>query len=278
VSSVLALASAVFFGFGDFCGGLSSRRLPVWQVAAGSQVLGLPVLAVGLAVVSAPVVSPGDLVNGVIGGVAGLIGLALLYGALADGTMSVVAPITGAVAASVPVLVDVVFGTRLDGRQWAGVVVAIVAIVLLAGPGRVSLTSSLALRAVGAGLGFAAFFVAWSRTSIDSGLWPLLAARGVTIPIALGMALVVVRRPGARSSDSGRRVWGLVALTGVLDMAANVSLALALQRGSLGVVSVLSSLYPAVTAVVAIAILGERPGRFESIGIGGAVVAAILLA
>jgi drug/metabolite transporter (DMT)-like permease len=61
-------------------------------------------------------------------------------------------------------------------------------------------------------------------------------------------------------------------------MSANVSLALALQRGSLGVVSVLSSLYPAVTALVAIAILGERPGRFESIGIGGAVVAAILLA
>jgi drug/metabolite transporter (DMT)-like permease len=277
VSSILALASAVFFGFGDFCGGLSSRRLPVWTVAAGSQVLGLPVLAVGLLVVSAPSVTTGDLVAGAVGGVAGLIGLALLYGALADGTMSIVAPITGAVAASVPVLVDLVLGTRLTGRQWVGVAVALAAILLLAGPGRPSLTPALALRAIGAGLGFAAFFVAWSQTSVESGLWPLVAARGVSIPIAVAVAVIAAGRRPAGPGGS-RSVWALVAVTGVLDMAANVSLTLGLQRGSLGVVSVLSSLYPAVTAVVAIAVLGERPGRFESVGIGGAVVAAILLA
>lgn len=275
MSSLLALGSALFFGFGDFFGGLATRRLPVWWVAAGSQVLGLPVLAVGLVLVEAPEVRSIDVLNGAIGGLAGLIGLTLLYASLAAGTMSVVAPITGAVAAVVPVIVDLALGTELVARQWVGVVVAVAAIVLLAGPGRVSLTPRLATQAFGAGLAFAAFFVALSQTSVDAGLWPLVGARALSLPIAVVMAALTVRGRGA---PAWRSALGIVALTGVLDMAANVSLALGLQRGSLGIVSVLSSLYPAVTSLVAIGVLGERPGRFEWVGIGGAVVAAVLLA
>ncbi len=276
MSSLLALGSALFFGLGDFCGGLATRRLPVWWVAAGSQLLGLPVLVVGLAVVEATEVGIADLGFGALGGVAGLVGLALLYASLAAGTMSVVAPITGAVAAAVPVVVDLALGTVLSGRQWVGVVVAVVAIVLLAGPGRVSLSPRLVGQAVGAGLAFAAFFVALSATSVESGVWPLVGARVVTLPIAIGAAALTTRRAGA-VPDWRPAAW-IVGLTGVLDMAANVSLALGLQRGALGVVSVLSSLYPAVTALVAIALLGERPGRFEWVGITGAVAAAVLLA
>lgn len=272
MSSALALASAACFGIGDFLGGLSSRRLPVWVVAAGSQVAGLPLLALGFLVVPVVAITPGDIVNGAIGGVAGLVGLALLYGALADGTMSVVAPITGVTAAAVPVVVDVVFGTVLDGRQWLGIGVALVAILLLAGPGRPAISPALAARALAAGLAFAAFFVAWSRTSLDSGLTPLVAARVASVPIAL-----VLGWRAARGSRPGGRVVWLVVAAGVLDMGANMALTLALQRGSLGVVSVLSSLYPAVTALAAILVLGERPGRFEAVGIGLAVVAAALL-
>ena len=271
-SSLFALAGALFYGFGDFFGGISAKRMPVWWVAAGSQVLGLPVLVVGLVVIEATDVTTPDLVWGAVGGVAGVVGLALLYQSLAEGTMSLVAPITGVVAAGVPVLVGLALGEVLDTRQWTGVVVGIVAIVLLAGPGGASLSLGLLARAMGAGAGFALMFIALAQTAEASGMWPLVGARAASIPLALFVAFRSGRPHGSSSA------WGLVVLTGLLDQSANVAVTVALQRGPLGVNSVLASLYPAVTALAAIALLGERPGRFEAVGIVAAISAAVLLA
>ncbi len=271
-SSLFALAGALFYGFGDFFGGLSAKRTPVWWVAAGSQVLGLPVLVVGLVVIPAAEVTGSDLVWGAVGGVAGVFGVALLYQSLAEGTMSLVAPTTGVVAAGIPVLVGLALGEVLDPRQWIGVAVGMVAILLLAGRGGGSLSLRLAIRAVGAGTGFALMFVALAQTTEASGVWPLVGARAASIPIAVFIA-VRSGRPGA-----SRSAWGLVALAGLLDQSANLAVVVALQRGPLGVNSVLASLYPAITAIAAIAFLGERPGRFEAVGIVAAVAAALLLA
>ena len=106
MNQLLALVSAVLFGVADFTGGFVTRRLPVWKVIAWSQLLGLPLLVVGLLVVPAEEVTALDLALGAIGGIAGLVGLAILYSTLAAGTMSVVAPISGAVAAAIPVIFD----------------------------------------------------------------------------------------------------------------------------------------------------------------------------
>jgi uncharacterized membrane protein len=106
MSQTLALISAVLFGVADFAGGFASRRLPVWKVIPWSQLIGLVLLFVGLLVVPAEEVTRDDLLWGAVGGLAGLAGLALLYSTLAAGTMSVVAPISGATAAAIPVLFD----------------------------------------------------------------------------------------------------------------------------------------------------------------------------
>ena len=271
MTPLLALASSVLFGLGDFGGGLATRRFAPLRVVAWSQLLGAPVLAVGLLVVPAPTAGWVDLAWGAGGGLAGLAGLVLLYGALAGGTMSLVAPITGAVAAAVPVAVDILGGTRLSGLQVGGVVIALAAIVLLSGSGRGSLSPALAGRAVAAGLGFATVLVALAQTDVGSGAWPLVGARAVSIPLAFLLA--------SRVAGSGiRGGLGLLAVVGALDQAANVALALAIQRGPLAVAAVLSSLYPAVTAVAAIVALSERPHRPEVLGIGLAVVAAVVLA
>ena len=274
MSQLLALASAVLFGVADFAAGYASRIMPVWRVASWSQLLGLPVLAVGLLIVPAEEVAASDLVFGALGGVAGLTGLVILYATLAAGTMSVVAPITGAAAATIPVLFDLLSGVRLTRMEWLGIILAIGA-VLLVGFDREArhISPKLLLQALSAGLAFALFFIALGQTSPESGLWPLVAARSVSIPIAFGVASI----SGVAARPTGRHLrW--VAGIGATDMAANVTITLALQRGPIGISSVLSSLYPAVTALAAVLVLRESPTSRQRIGIALALAAVLALA
>jgi drug/metabolite transporter (DMT)-like permease len=263
MSQVLALVSAAFYGFADFVGGTATRRLPVWKVTAWSQMLGVGILVLGFLVVPVERVTAADLLWGAAAGVAGVIGLAILYSTLAAGTMTIVAPISGATAAAVPVLFDVLSGTTLTSRQWIGIGLAFGAVVLV-GFERSARSADRRLvgRAIAAGFLFGLFFIMFSRTDSASGLWPLAAARAATIPVAFLGAFLT----GTASAPS-RRDLGLLAFLGNLDMAANVALALALQRGPLGVNAVLSSLYPAFTAVTAIAVHHERPDAHQILGV-----------
>jgi drug/metabolite transporter (DMT)-like permease len=123
-----------------------------------------------------------------------------------------------------------------------------------------------------AGVGFAVFFIFISQTDEASGFWPLLGARGMTIPLAFLLHRAV--EPAIRPDGVGLR-W--VAVAGLFDMAANLLVAAALQRGPLGIVSVLSSLYPVVTALVAVAILRERLSSTQLAGVALAMTAVVLL-
>jgi drug/metabolite transporter (DMT)-like permease len=273
MNQVLAAAAAIFYGFADFAGGFATKRLSVWKVMAWAQLLGLGLLAVGLVVVPATEVTGRDLFFGAVAGFVGLVGLVVLYLSLAQGTMAIVAPISGAVAAAVPVVVDVVFGAGLSTRQWVGVGLALAAVALVGmEPGVAGTDRRWLVGAIFSGISFGVFYVALGQTDVASGLWPLVAARGTSIPIAFVIAagLGVAAVPG-------RRYLGLIALIGNLDMAANVFSALALQRGPAGVTAVVVSLYPAVTAATAMVLLRERPSGRQLAGIGFALGALIAL-
>jgi drug/metabolite transporter (DMT)-like permease len=274
MSQLLAIASAVLFGLGDFTGGVATRRVPVWTVLAWSQLIGLAVLAVGLLVVPVESVTGKDVLFGAAAGLAGVVGLAILYTALAAGTMSIVAPMSGAVAAAFPVVVDIADGARLSSPEWLGVLLAVVAVLLVGLDRNVrGLHSRVLVQAVVAGVAFGLFFIAIAQTSEDSGLWPLVAARGVTLPVAMLMAGLA----GGLAPPRGQNL-RLAGAAGSLDMAANVSIALSLQKGPLGVNAVLSSLYPAFTAVAAVVALRERPTAQQAAGITLALGAVIALA
>jgi drug/metabolite transporter (DMT)-like permease len=273
MNQALAAAAAIFYGFADFAGGFATRQLSVWKVMAWAQLLGLGLLAVGLVVVPATEVTGRDLFFGAVAGFVGLVGLVVLYLSLAQGTMAVVAPVSGAVAAAVPVVVDVVFGPGLSTRQWVGVGLALAAVALVGmEPGVAGTDRRWLAGAIFSGISFGVFYVALGQTDAASGLWPLVAARGTSIPIAFVIAggLGVAAVPG-------RRYLGLIALIGNLDMAANVFSALALQRGPAGVTAVVVSLYPAVTAATAMVLLRERPSGRQLAGIGFALGALIAL-
>src|SRR5579862_4210673 len=108
----LALASAGLWGAGDFAGGIASKRVPVWSVVLGSQGAGL-LLFLFLALVSrAPAPGLGGVAWGFAAGLAGGIGVAALYRALASGQMGLIAPLTGVGATAIPIVYGLLEGER----------------------------------------------------------------------------------------------------------------------------------------------------------------------
>lgn len=273
MSQMLALAAAVLYGIADFSGGLASRTMRAVGVAAWSQLIGVPLLVVGLILLPADAVTRDDVLFGGLAGAFGIVGLVALYGALAAGTMSIVSPLTSALTALIPVLWGLASGESITAVRWLGIGLAIAAVALIASDRhRAVLTGAVVTRAVVASLGFAAFFIALDQTSEASGLWPLAAGRAVSIPIAVAFAVAT-----AAFAIPTRRVLPIVAAAGAGDIAANIAILLALQRGPLGISVVLSSLYPAITALTAIVVLRERPTVVQGIGVVLALAAALAL-
>lgn len=272
---ILALASAATYGAADFLGGLSSRRAPAVAVTLVSQAAGLAVL---LAVVAVLGGSPtgADLGWGAAAGLAGGVGLLLLYRGLAGGTMSVVAPITAVCAAAVPIVAGLAMGERPAALALGGVAVALLAIVLVsreeaAGPrGPVTAVAGTALLA---GAAFGLFFVLLERTGEAAGLWPLVAARVSSITL-----LAVIARAAGQPWGVPRAALSGVLAAGLLDMAANVFYLLAVREGLLSLVAVLASLYPASTVLLATIVLRERLHPVQRTGLAAAAAAVVLIA
>jgi drug/metabolite transporter (DMT)-like permease len=275
MAALLALCSALVYGVGDFCGGLATRRATATAVVLWSHVVGLLLVVVSLPLVQGELRAR-DLALGAVGGVAGAVGVTLLYRALAIGPMSVVAPITGLLAAAVPVAAGLLEGDRPSLPVAIGMVLALGAIVLVSAEGGGTLRPS-DLRAVsfalGAGLGFGLFFIALSHTADGAGMWPLLGARLASVGM-LGSLALFGRIERAVPADVRRTT----AAAGALDVAANLLYLLAVRQGLLSVVAILTSLYPVSTVVLARVVLKERFANVQRVGMALAVVAVVLLA
>ena len=276
----LGLASAVSWGAGDFGGGLAARRGNVYGVVAVSQALGLVLLA-GLALLLAePPPAPDDLAWGAAAGLAGGLGLVALYRGLAVGRMGVAAPLAAVVSAGLPVL----FGAFLEGlprtAQLAGFFLALVAVWLLSrGQGPVQVRFAHLGLPLLAGLGFGLFLIVIDHASERAVLWPLVAARAASLALMAGLVLGGRRgSPSGRQVLPGRRMLGLVALVGLFDTAGNAFYALAAQAGRLDVAATLSSLYPAMTVLLARLVLKELLAPRQWLGAVAALIAVVLIA
>jgi drug/metabolite transporter (DMT)-like permease len=265
----------VSYGVADYCGGRSSRTVASSLVTLVGQSLSLVLVAIGLVAMSTPWPDSASLLWGAAGGAVGAAALVLFYFALSNGVVTVVAPITAVTSALVPVVWSLADGERPAPVAYLGIVVALVAVALVSGatgsPGAV--TSRLVVGcSLLAGAGFGVIFYAFSRAAADSGLWPLLAARVSSVPVVA--VVVIVTRPTLRLAAAEVR-W-LVPLSGVLDMAANLSYLYA-SRGTeqLSSVAVVASLYPAPTVVLAMLIDRERVSRSQLVGM---VLAGVALA
>lgn len=277
---VLALGAAVVYGSADFMGGLVSRRAAALSVALGAQLSGVLVLLAALPFLG-PVHATGlDLAWGALAGVFGGGGLVILFRVLAKGPMSVVAPTTALSAAVVPILAGVLLGDRPGRLAVVGIAVSFVAVLLItrespeqrAAEGRVRVAVLAA--ALLAGAVFGLFFVCLHQTSPAAGLWPLLAAKAVSVPAIA--AIVWRKRIPLEWSAPG--VGRTIMVSGALDMAANVLYLLALRHGMLAVVAAVSGLYPASTVLLARSQLDERLHHVQVVGLVAAACAAVLVA
>jgi drug/metabolite transporter (DMT)-like permease len=278
----LAIGSAVLYGAADFTGGLTSRRAGAIPVVFLSQGSGLVIVALLLPVLPHASYTGPDLVWGAVAGLTGGIGVALLYHALSIGTMAVVAPTTAVCAVTIPVVVSVLLGERPVPLAIAGIVLGIGSIVLVSrqttaqaephertsGSKRSSGIGIALLSGVAIGL----FYLSLARTRPEAGLWPLVAARSVSVAFfgVLGLA-------GKRSLRMPGRVAALAAFGGIIDMLANALYMVAAQQGPLSIVVTLSSLYPASTVLLARLILGERLNAWQITGVGCALAAVVLI-
>ncbi|MFN7964684.1 MAG: DMT family transporter [Acidobacteriota bacterium] len=281
MSNLLALIAACLYGAADFCGGLAVRRAPLLRVTALSQAVGLVALAV-----LAPLTStwPGfgaDIAWGAAAGLLGGSGVALLYLGLARSAASVVAPVSGVVALVLPVLAGLMIGERPSVLVWSGIAVAAGAVTLIGGGapeahiGRAGRGGALII-AIAAGVMIGGFLVCLGRTSSQSGMWPLLAARSVSTSLFLaGAAIASWRRPPSVAGSSSV-IW-LILGCGLLDMCANALYQRAVRGGELSVIATLTNLYPASTVVLAAMLLGERPRRVQWVGFGLALMAVVMI-
>ena len=207
MSLYFALPGALSYGLADFAGGLATRRAPVFVVTAVVQVAGLVALLPAMPIAGGTL-SWAAVGWGVLAAAGGTGGLLLYLRALAVGPMGVVAPLSAVVGAGLPLLVGLLSGERLGPVTLVAIGIALVAIVLATAGGKAGTGGRIGpLMALGAGAGFALFFVGLHAAPTDSGMWPLLVGRLASVP-----ALVVGGRadrrpaPGCGVPVAARRV------------------------------------------------------------------------
>ena len=281
---LLALLGALFIGISDFLGGAASQKASPLTVSAVLQLTGLLTLAPIAAVLGASALTAGDLGLGAVSGLVTSVAFLGFFTALAHGRIGVVLPVSAAVSALLPAVAGVVGGNELSALALGGVVCALVAIPLVAyepqedagepqedAPERWS-ASRQVLVSTACGAGFGVYFVCIGHTSTDSGLWPtvanLVVAVAVTVPVAARAGLM----PGPASAPR------LAVAGGIALGIADATLTTALQRGPLTVASVLGNLYPLVTIVLGVVLLGERVHRWHAVGITLALAGVTMIA
>jgi drug/metabolite transporter (DMT)-like permease len=275
LAAAAGLSAAAFWGAGDFGGGISARRLPVFLAVLGAQVVGLVGAILAAVVLHESVPTPSDAAWAAAGAILGSLGLAGLYRALADGRMGIVAPITGVLTAAIPVAVGIAIAGLPTPVRLAGFALAVVAIILVSSADDGTTGRGGILLAIGAGVSFGLYSTCVGQ--IESGVFaPIAVARATSS--ALVLAIVVLGRTPLRASFRGRPgLIGLVALVGVLDLAGNAAFLMSAQAGGLAFAAVLGSLYPVSTVILAAAILREPIGRLHAGGIAVAAVATLLI-
>jgi len=282
VAILLGLLTAAFFGAGDFCGGLSAKRTSVIVVIGVSHLIGL----IGVTVVAlfiAEEFTTGDFLIGILAGVAGGIGVGLLYRGLARGPMAVVAPLTAITAAAVPSLWGVANGESFTAVAWIGIAVAGIAIVLTSLPGgqaaSAPIGAQIIIEGLAAGAFFGIFFILFDVTEEATAPWPVVGARLITAVLLLAWrAANQPERWASLRSARSRGLLSLIALTGLFDTGSNVLFLIATSFGDLTIIAVLSSLYPVSTVILARFVLDERMSKVQLTGLVAAISATVLIA
>jgi drug/metabolite transporter (DMT)-like permease len=273
VAPAYALLASLCWGVGDFMGGLKSRLMPALVVMAVSQPFGLVAVAIAVAVRGSGPPGP-EVAWAALAAVFGTLGLVAFYRGMAAGAISVVVPLA-AVAAGIPVIWGLAHGDHVSFPQELGFVAA------LGGGLTTSLERGVTRPQFAAGtgwallalLGFGGYFIPLHASATHDWLWPSLIFRMTSVTLVWSALLLT------RQRARGVRPHLLVlAAVGILDTGGNTLFAAAsASHGLVSVVSVLASLYPMVTVLLARFALGERVQRTQDVGVLVTLAGVVLI-
>jgi drug/metabolite transporter (DMT)-like permease len=267
------IASAATWGAADFIGGLASKRTSPYRILFLAEIAGFIPFCFLALLLREPMPSVADMLLGAGSSLLGLTGLLFLYRALADGKMTIAAPVSALFAALIPVI----FGFFTLGAPslttMTGFGFAFVAVWLISQTGMANWRFNfMDLRLpLLSGLFFGLYFLIIHRATLNAFFWPLAAARFAGV-LAFGLFALIARQPALPP----RELWGLCVINGVLDIGGNAFYVLAAQIGRIDVAAVLGALYPASTVLLAWIFLKERITWLQTFGVLLAFIAIVL--
>ena len=267
------LGCAFTWGAGDFSGGFASKRGNILSVIVYSQIVGLSFLLLLSMIIPEQSPSLGHLVWGGAGGIFGAMGLVALYTALANGRMSVVAPLSAVMTALVPISVSFFTEGLPRSTQLVGMGVAILSVWILSSQKKkAGIVKTELLLSLLAGVGFGLFFVCIDQASETAIIRPLIIARIASISL---FGLIIIYIKSGLKPQKGQMIF--IVLAGVFDAGGNALFAMAASLGRLDISSALASLYPASTVFLAWIFLKERLELQQWFGVVTAGLALILI-
>jgi drug/metabolite transporter (DMT)-like permease len=270
---LFSLTAALSWGSGDFSGGLATRKIHQFQVMLLSALVSIGVLLVFGLALERGLPSGRDALLSLSAGVLGAAGLAALYRGLSTGSAALVAPVSAVVGAIVPTVVGSLMEGYPETQKVVGFGLALLGIWLVArvrdeNPGRSRASLGLAIFA---GIGFGGFMVLIAQVGEAQVFMPLVLAKLGSFLLALGM--VLGRKTGLPNFTQNP----LALLCGLFDSGGNVFYLLATHFTRLDVAVVLSSLCPAVTVLLSIAILKEKVAPRQWLGVIACLLAIVLI-
>lgn len=277
IPASLSVAAAFGWGTSDFLGGYFARRLNTFLFTTIAHASGTSLLVIIALAMHSALPSGTSILWGLSAGVLGGTALAIYYQALSVGKMGLTAPLVAVLAAAIPTLFSLITEGLPSSTQLAGFVLAGIGIWLVSRSDAEGRPEGIGM-AVLAGFGFAGFFLCVRQAGSASALWIAACSRGASF-VVTGVILLALRASGKLTLPHlDRRSVAGGMLAGFLDSSGSVLFIRASQAGRLDTAVVLTSLYPAVTVLLARLFLRERLTPWKTAGIFAALVAVPLVA
>lgn len=278
LSIIFGLASALTWGAGDFTGGLAARRVGSYRSVFYAEIIGILFLLIILVFVKESFPNQHIIIFSMLAGAMGTIGLMLLYHAMAIGMMSIAAPVSALLAATIPVVFGIFTEGLPDALTLIGFGFALIAVWMISQSGDrtkniFSHLSDLKLPLL-AGIGFGCYFILVHEATgdTDSIIWPLIFSRiGGLILVTI---YLLMTRTSLKIETSSLPI---ISANGILDLGGNFFFIIAGRLGRLDVAAVLSSLFPGATVLLASIFLKERLNRNQWVGVMSALIAIVLM-
>jgi len=271
VPATLSLAAVLSWGTSDFLGGYAARRADAFLLTTVAHSSGLLLVLILASGTHARFPSLHSVEWALAGGVSGGLALAVFYRALAGGSMGLTAPVAAVLGAAVPTIFGIVTEGAPGPLHMAGFMLAGLGIWLISRTEGGNSPAAIAVAAL-AGIGFAGFYLCVRQARDGSAFW--IATFSRTGALAVTGAVVLARRRFREISLGGIR-WGMIA--GCLDVMGTVFFIRASQTGRLDAAVVLTSLYPAVTVLLARLVLREHFTRWKVLGMFAALAAVPMI-